>query len=42
MHWAGRRPDRDKWTLARGIMVLDSNAKADEYMVWPQSALRFY
>jgi alkanesulfonate monooxygenase SsuD/methylene tetrahydromethanopterin reductase-like flavin-dependent oxidoreductase (luciferase family) len=51
LHWqiylessqqAGRRADRSKWSLARNIMVLESDAEAADYMARPKSALRFY
>jgi alkanesulfonate monooxygenase SsuD/methylene tetrahydromethanopterin reductase-like flavin-dependent oxidoreductase (luciferase family) len=39
---AGHKPDRDKWTVARSIMMLDSDAEATDYVARPRSALRFH
>jgi len=39
---AGRRPNRDKWRIARSILVADSDAEAKDYIAEPSSSVRWY
>lgn len=39
---AGRRPDRNKWRIARSILVTDTDEEAKEYLADPTSSYAWY
>jgi alkanesulfonate monooxygenase SsuD/methylene tetrahydromethanopterin reductase-like flavin-dependent oxidoreductase (luciferase family) len=38
----GRRPDPDVWRVSRSILVTETDAEAEEYLVDPDNGLSFY